>query len=245
MAALSPWVAIYNCACSATIEAGAAVSGSGGALINLNGATLTIQNGAMVQVPIVNQGTLVLGASPGQITLPSYTQTEMGTLEIELGGTGANEIDRLIVTGQAFIAGTLNLSLIDDFVPSGGETFDFLAAAGGISGAFDTINLPSLPLGLFWSFNNDNPTMFQLFVMDSLPGDYNLDNTVDAADYVVWRKTGINGPQGYIDWRSHFGQTAMGSGAEAIASAAVPEPAALVFMSLAAACGYLQRRRAA
>jgi autotransporter-associated beta strand protein len=36
-------------------------------------------------------------------------------------------------------------------------------------------------------------------------GDYNNDGQVDARDYVVWRKTGINGAQGYTDWRSNFG----------------------------------------
>ncbi len=48
-------------------------------------------------------------------------------------------------------------------------------------------------------------------------GDYNHDGTVDAADYVVWRKTGINGPQGYNEWRAHFCETAAsGAGARAV-----------------------------
>jgi hypothetical protein len=38
-----------------------------------------------------------------------------------------------------------------------------------------------------------------------LVGDYNGNGSVDAADYVVWRKTGINGLQGYNDWRTFFG----------------------------------------
>jgi hypothetical protein len=66
------------------------------------------------------------------------------------------------------------------------------------------------------------------------PGDYNHDGKVDAADYVVWRKIGINGQQGYADWRSHFGLPA-GSGA-ALPSAeplsAVPEPASLSLLTL-------------
>lgn len=56
-----------------------------------------------------------------------------------------------------------------------------------------------------------------------LPGDYNVNGTVDAADYVVWRKTlggsitrytgadgsgnGSVGPEDYDLWKSHFGQT--------------------------------------
>src|SRR5262245_24788108 len=39
-----------------------------------------------------------------------------------------------------------------------------------------------------------------------IPGDFNGNGTVDAADYVVWRKTG--GTQAdYTTWRTHFGQS--------------------------------------
>ena len=39
-----------------------------------------------------------------------------------------------------------------------------------------------------------------------LAGDYNLNGTVDAADYVVWRK---NTSQSYEAWRTLFGQSAL------------------------------------
>jgi hypothetical protein len=60
-----------------------------------------------------------------------------------------------------------------------------------------------------------------------LAGDYNHDGTVDAPDYVVWRKgLGTTYTQAdYAVWRAHFGQTAgSGAGANASASGAVPEP---------------------
>jgi hypothetical protein len=63
----------------------------------------------------------------------------------------------------------------------------------------------------------------------ALAGDHNRDGRVDAADYVVWRRTGINGSQGYLDWKANFGATAPGFGAggdEGINLAQVPEPAA-------------------
>jgi uncharacterized membrane protein len=63
-----------------------------------------------------------------------------------------------------------------------------------------------------------------------LPGDFNHDGTVDAADYVVWRKTG--GSQGdYTTWRTNFGRSFFnGSGASArgtdhTISPVAPEPA--------------------
>lgn len=57
-------------------------------------------------------------------------------------------------------------------------------------------------------------------------GDFNLDSTVDAAVYVVWRKT--NDMQaGYNLWRAHFGQTAdIGAGA----NATIPEPRATLLL---------------
>jgi hypothetical protein len=76
-----------------------------------------------------------------------------------------------------------------------------------------------------------------------LPGDYNHDGTVDAADYVVWRKTDGT-PAGYTTWRAHFGQTA-GSGSGASLNAVVPEPAMSVLLMLAAAGWCLRRGRAA
>jgi hypothetical protein len=61
----------------------------------------------------------------------------------------------------------------------------------------------------------------------ALLGDYNLNGTVDAADYVVWRETEINGAQGYLDWRANLGASISGLGAAA-GSSQVPEPASAI-----------------
>jgi hypothetical protein len=86
-----------------------------------------------------------------------------------------------------------------------------------------------------------------------LPGDYNSNGTVDAADYVVWRKglpaaDGNNNsmidPGDYGVWRENFGESA-GPGAGAIASAtgAVPEPATGIMLVFALISGSLARRQ--
>jgi autotransporter-associated beta strand protein len=215
------------------IEAGATFTG-GGALINGADRTLRLVDGANVGALIENQGTIELGASPGQVQGVDFQQDSSGTLEIELAGTGLNDFDRLILSGQALLDGTLNVSLIDGFSPAVGNSFTFLSAAAGITGTFDTTNLPTLASSRAWLINY-YPTSIQLTVIQaSLPGDYNEDGIVDAADYVVWRKT--DGSQaGYDTWRTHFGDTvgsSAGAGMESL-TAAVPEPTA-IWMVLAA-----------
>lgn len=63
--------------------------------------------------------------------------------------------------------------------------------------------------------------------------DYNHNGVIDAADYVVWRKTGINGQQGYDLWRAKFGDFV--AGGAGLSSSAIPEPTslALVFIGIA------------
>jgi hypothetical protein len=79
-----------------------------------------------------------------------------------------------------------------------------------------------------------------------LVGDHNGDGTVDAADYVYWRKNNTDGPQGYTDWVANFGATGGGApppemtfrpgsvvfdtGAGGGGVAAVPEPNAAWLM---------------
>ena len=87
-----------------------------------------------------------------------------------------------------------------------------------------------------------------------LAGDYNANGTVDAADYVLWRKnnntavtlpndaTPGTSPADYTVWRSHFGQPP-GSGSGASANAAVPEPATFLLLMFGVAGWCLRRRR--
>lgn len=76
-----------------------------------------------------------------------------------------------------------------------------------------------------------------------LPGDFNLDGRVDAADYTVWRDA--NGhSQDYLLWRSHYGQTA--SLASSTSLAVVPEPrSALLILAGAALSFFLCHRQPA
>jgi hypothetical protein len=77
-----------------------------------------------------------------------------------------------------------------------------------------------------------------------IPGDYNNNGVVDAADYVLWRKNpGAYGgdPAGYTTWRTNFG-THSGSGS-GLGTSAVPEPATIALAGLIASVLVVPRRR--
>jgi hypothetical protein len=74
-----------------------------------------------------------------------------------------------------------------------------------------------------------------------MAGDFNGDGSVDAADFVVWRKyqgtdnvwadgdgNGSVGPEDFALWRANYGRVAAGSGGSLIA---VPEPATVLLLS--------------
>ena len=79
---------------------------------------------------------------------------------------------------------------------------------------------------------NESP-IFAIDASAALAGDYNFDGTVDAADYVVWRK--VDGSQqGYDTWRANFGQS-VGSGS--VSNTTVPEPTTALLLILGTALG--------
>jgi len=81
----------------------------------------------------------------------NYTQTEDGSLEIDLGGTIAGDsYDQVIVDRNATLDGTLNVSLVDGFEPSIGDTFTILFQGRNVSGVFSSVNLPALSAGKQW-----------------------------------------------------------------------------------------------
>lgn len=93
---------------------------------------------------MTNDSIVAPGNSPGLLTINgNYTQTEFGTLEIELAGYGSGEFDVLQITGgSAFLSGALAVYLRDGFDPLIGSVFPFLSAENGVFGGFDIYDLP-------------------------------------------------------------------------------------------------------
>ncbi len=101
--------------------------------------TLVVNNG------LTNSGTLSPGNGPGLFNVTGdFVNAPTGILEIELGGntTAGTDFDQLAVSGNAALGGTLNILLVDNFVPQTGQTFTILTAAA-VSGTFATVNFPA------------------------------------------------------------------------------------------------------
>jgi hypothetical protein len=223
----------------------------GGILTVSNGGTVTTFNPAAVSATgeirgngnvignVQNAGLVSPGTSPGALNIDGdYTQTADGKLLIELAS--ASSYDQLLVTGGATLAGTLTVKLLDGFIPGLGQSFTILTA-DDVDGTFGAEVLPALPNPNVAFDVIYNAQSVVLTVLSALPGDYNGDGTVDAADYVVWRKVDST-PADYDIWRSHFGQTA-GSGASAgYADSTVPEPTGWLMLFFGIATMFDRRR---
>jgi T5SS/PEP-CTERM-associated repeat protein len=198
-------------------------------------------------------GILASGHPAGSTTiLGNYTQQSAGILEMEIGGAAqGTQYDLINVIGDTQLGGQLDLKLISGFVPTPSQTF-VIFRADTVAGAFDNVangqRLPADGGGSFQvHYGPGSAFAPDLVVLSAfhagLAGDFNSDGNVDAADYVVWRKSGINGPTGYDTWRTHFGEPG-GNGSVANANATVPEPTTVVMLMFAAAAWCLRRRRA-
>ncbi len=98
---------------------------------------------------VTNNGAVSPGDSPGKLIIGgNYFQTTNGALNIELAGTvPGTSFDLLVVTNNASLAGTLNVTLTNGFYPATNALFTFLTA-GTRSNTFANFNYPSNLIGL-------------------------------------------------------------------------------------------------
>ena len=142
-------------------------------IINLQGGNLDItgiadiKNGSLVGTGTLTTNTLINdslinpGNSIGTLNLNgNYTQTTDGILNIELGGTNVGEFDQLVISNNANLNGTLNISLVNDYIPTIGDSFEIITYGSRLND-FTTPNLPTLSNGLSWKrqFDADSLTL--------------------------------------------------------------------------------------
>jgi hypothetical protein len=238
------------------VQVGADIAGAG-SLINRPGRILRLLNGvtsADLTSLVENQGTLQLGgaAAAGQVQAVDYQQEPTGLLDIDLGGTGLNDFDRMNLTGAASLAGTLDIDLFGGYVPAIGNTLNILSATGGVVGAFTAVSQPAgMPAGLLFDVVY-SPTLVQLMVVNApiYSADFDLDGDVDGDDLTQWEgdfgvndlsdadNDGDSDGADFLAW-----QQQLGSVPAVPAGAAVPEPAASTLVAIGILGGVLGRRR--
>ena len=100
-------------------------------------------NGGNVAAHLSSSGTVIPAdsmTSVGKLKVTgAYTQTSAGALDANITGANSGQFNVLNVTGTATLGGTLNIGLLNNFVPLIGDTFQILTAKH-VTGTFATVN---------------------------------------------------------------------------------------------------------
>jgi hypothetical protein len=79
----------------------------------------------------------------GTLSVTGNLDLSGGTLDIDMGGTGAGQSDKLDVTGDLIMGGALNAAMIGPYAPGSGDAIPFLGMGGSASGTFAPTTLPA------------------------------------------------------------------------------------------------------
>jgi hypothetical protein len=127
----------------------------------------------------------------------------------------------------------LSYALDNDHVPPAATgAYGFFARL--VSNQYTASNWFLVVLNLGVDYERMSEAALAINAAAFLPGDFNHDDRVDAADYVVWRES-IGAAPEYALWRGNFGAVVAGSASASSltnlasdAAAIVPEPATLL-----------------
>jgi len=131
-------VGIYTQTAGITALSGGTISGGS---ISINGGALT--GSGTINANVNSGGQVIPGGAgaAGLLTINgTYTQTDSGSLNVDLGGTTAgSQYGQLAVSGTATLGGQLDVSLLNSFLPGLGNAFQPLTFASS-SGNFGFYN---------------------------------------------------------------------------------------------------------
>ncbi|MCC6682486.1 MAG: hypothetical protein IT445_16420 [Phycisphaeraceae bacterium] len=234
---------------------------AGGTLNVINGNTLvlsspltvtsgsTLSGDGTVVGSVWSYGQVAPGQSPGTLHIQgTFAQFASASMQIELAAAAH---DQLTVTGNVLLDGSLELVPEPGFNPDYGDNFDIITSAG-IFNAFAAIEgvIVNSNLALAVTYSATTVT-----VTAALPGDANLDGTINLSDLQIlgdnWQSSSAN----WIDadfngdrlvnladlqiigdhWNASAGDF------DQLAAAYIPEPAAVLLLT-ALATGLLARR---
>jgi len=245
------------------IQSGASVTGgsvtliSGGSLLSLEGGSLSTDellfteeassdtefewtSGALhigvFDGDLINQAGVLSPNSPDNVAFihGDYNQLTAASLHIELEGTAFPE--RLVVFGNAFLGGNLEVSLIDGFVPSPTDTINIFQASLNLFSSFANVASGDrlttsdgsgsfvVNYGAGSPFNPNTVVLSSFLPVNDLPGDFDVDGDVDGRDLLIWQRGESPVPLSADDfalWQGNFGAPF------AAGAANVPEPQSL------------------
>jgi hypothetical protein len=193
-----------------------------------------------------NFGGATVPAAQTALTAYDYNGTPKNLSETQYGTTPAGTMGMEWHRVEVRKAGTLISWIVDGITLITVESSGFTKPTGGNNIMFGHADINS-------GVSNDpnyNPMMFTLIdnievtalTAPGLAGDFNGDNKVDGADFLVWQRGGSPAPLSTTDlnaWKANFGT----AGTPPIA--AVPEPASFAMAGLAVAALAAARRRRA
>ena len=210
---------------------------------------------------VIVPGSVTVLPGGNALFLTNLSFVGMSLLQLGVGSSEFPDNSSLISSsGSIALSGTLEVSLDGGYDQLIGQPLQLISAAGGITGAFDSIQLPLVPndleVGLLFSPTGVSMEVKTINTSINLPGDYNNDGTVDAADYAVWRNN-LGSPNSlpnddtpgvdqadYARWKTHFGESTLsGAGSVFLDAPATPEPStALLLITALAGSGLIRRR---
>ncbi|MCA9061949.1 MAG: hypothetical protein KDA96_02790 [Planctomycetaceae bacterium] len=155
-------------------------------------------------------GTYSPGLSPVVAWVGTVQYDASSRTILEIGGTSTGSFDQVNHSGTASLGGTLQLSLINGFVPDIGDSFSLMTAAT-IDGDFNALDLPPLPDAKVWVIDVSTTEVTATVVLGppptapaiTAPGSnttsqrptLNWSAVAGADDYEVWignQSTGVN-----------------------------------------------------
>ncbi|MEA2469788.1 MAG: hypothetical protein QOE38_787 [Thermoleophilaceae bacterium] len=150
----------------------------------------TVRGGGTLIGNVSNTGgTFAPGSSPGTLTVTgNYTQGAGGTLAVDVAGTTAGTgYDRLSVSGNVSLDGSLAIATGTGFTPPSGQTYQVVTAGGTRTGTFATVTGTDAGGGAHYAvqYNPANVTLaprFDLSVAKSGTGSGTVTSDVGGID---------------------------------------------------------------
>lgn len=200
-----------------------------GGQFNLDGGTLRIDS---FKNDLINpNGRLEPGRPIGGANIfGNYMQGADATLAIDLAGVLPNQADAVGVTGNAILDGTLEVQVLNDFLPVLGNEFTILqTGAGNVGGRFETLNLPIIDGKTFDVVYEPNTVKLVVVQASANPVDTDFDGDVDGTDFLTLQRTN---PTLIAEWRTQYGTTPSLTESRVLA---VPEPSTWAMLLFGAA----------